>query len=62
MEFTCDACGGTFTSEWSDEDAQTEAALAFDPAELEGAAVVCDDCFQDMRAVMPDMDARYRVN
>lgn len=58
-QFTCGACGGTFPKAWSDEEALAEAEDAFDPSELEDAAVVCDDCWREMRRAMPDFDARY---
>lgn len=59
--FTCDNCHHTFDQAWSDEDAAAEAETAgFTSAELADPAVVCDDCWQAMRAAMPDLDAMYR--
>lgn len=59
-EFTCDACHGTFEYEegW---DAQAEADEVYLPGELErdGAVEVCDECFKQMRAAIPEMEARY---
>lgn len=59
-EFTCEACGDTYTQIWTDDDARAEANAVFRPEELVDAAVVCDACFTEMRAAMPDMNARYR--
>lgn len=56
--FTCDACGGNFPKGWSDDEAATEAGV-FAPSELVDAAVVCGDCWQEMRRQMPDLDERY---
>jgi hypothetical protein len=58
--FVCESCGGTFEKGRPDEDAWAEALAAFTPAELEDAAVVCDDCWKAMRADMPELDERYR--
>lgn len=59
--FTCDNCHRTFDQGWSDEDAKAEAeAAGFTAAELADPATVCDDCWQAMRAGMPDLDAMYR--
>jgi hypothetical protein len=59
-EFTCDNCRRTFGQERSDQDAEAEARTAgFTEAELADPAVVCDDCWQAMRAAMPDLDDRY---
>lgn len=52
MEYRCNYCGKVFESDWSDEDAFREAELLFGsrPDEWnEPYAVVCDDCFQEMR-------------
>jgi hypothetical protein len=59
--YTCAHCGGTFVKGWTDEEANAEAAEAFAPSELEDVALVCEDCWQAMRAAMPDFDARYPV-
>lgn len=57
--YVCGACGGTFAKGWTDEEAAAEAGSAFSPAELDDAAIVCDDCWQKMRATMGDLDTRY---
>lgn len=49
--FTCAACGETFECAWTDEEAEVEAAERFGShpdAWREGAAVICDDCYQKM--------------
>jgi len=57
--YYCEACGGVFTKGWTDEEAMAEANAAFIVAELKDAATVCDPCWHQMRAAMPDLDARY---
>lgn len=57
--YTCDACGETYTSGWTDEEAAAEAAAAFSAEELYDPATVCDPCWREMRAAIPDLDARY---
>lgn len=41
--FTCELCGRAFDKEWSDDEAQAEAAEAF--GDVDEWAVVCDDCY-----------------
>jgi DNA-directed RNA polymerase subunit RPC12/RpoP len=48
--YTCAQCGKTFVSEWSDEDAQAEAAANFSSEELADTAVVCDACYELLMA------------
>lgn len=48
VTYTCARCGKSFESDWTDEEAQAEAAEKFDAEELEDAAVVCDDCYKTM--------------
>lgn len=48
-EYTCAECGKTFTTAWSDEEANAEAAKNFPTMPIEEMAVVCDDCY---RAIM----------
>jgi DNA-directed RNA polymerase subunit RPC12/RpoP len=59
--YTCESCGKTFDSDWSDEDAAAEAQENFpgiDTSNPNEAAVVCDDCYQhimaDFRGVAPN--------
>lgn len=55
--FTCDSCGGTFDAGWSDEERDAEAVELWGETPTD-AAVVCDDCFQAMQAVLPIADFR----
>lgn len=51
--FTCDNCGKTFESDWSDEDAAAEAQENFpgiDVTDPDEAGLVCDDCYQEIMA------------
>ena len=54
MEKICAACGDSFEPLNSDEDAnqaardRTKARQGFDPGDVGGWAVICDDCFQEM--------------
>lgn len=61
-EFTCNACQQSFPKAWSDAAAVAEAEGTFTAAELATAVVVCDPCLLEMRAAMPDLDARYRAS
>lgn len=47
IKFTCSACGGTFNSCWSDEEALAELRATFDVPVTECVAV-CDDCYKIM--------------
>jgi hypothetical protein len=58
-KFKCAACGEEFESERSDASAHAEAALAFPDEDIDDMAVVCDDCWMEMRRTMPEMDAAY---
>jgi len=52
-EYQCEACGGTFEAEWSEEEAAAEAKALFGIENIhdkEQAACVCDDCFNRMKA------------
>lgn len=43
LEYKCAACGGTFTKDWSDEEAAAEKSdNGFDVYEC---VIVCDDCY-----------------
>lgn len=54
--YTCEWCGQTYESEWSEEEAQEEYENNFFPEEREGVekAIVCDDCY---KKVMGTTDA-----
>ena len=50
--FTCDNCGRTFETDWTDEEAKAEYEAAFGkPFDPETAVVVCDDCFKRLNAI-----------
>jgi hypothetical protein len=50
VQFTCDACGGTFDKGWSDAEAATESRAVFgkDRTQDPTMAEVCDDCYKAM--------------
>jgi len=51
--YTCAACGGTFTAEWSTEEAEAEALEIFgivDASRDPDMAEICDDCFKRLTA------------
>ena len=52
-------CGETLQNAWTEEEAVAEANAAFTPDELVDAALVCDDCWQNMRYAVPELDQRY---
>jgi hypothetical protein len=61
-KYTCAACGGTFSKGWSEEEALAESRDVFgvDPAQDPTMAVVCDDCYKAMTAVIPPDEWRSR--
>jgi hypothetical protein len=51
--YTCAHCGGTFTSEWSEEDANAEALENWkvpDASHRPDMAAICEDCYQAFMA------------
>lgn len=46
--YTCAACGETFVSGWSEEEALAELKANFGNIPKEDCSVVCDDCFKRM--------------
>lgn len=49
--YTCEACGGTFTSGWDDDAAQAESVQQFGVrGDAPFMACVCDDCYQELLA------------
>jgi rubredoxin len=54
MTYTCSDCGGTFESDWSDEEAREEAGQAFPDVPREEQCVVCDDCWRKMKVLAGD--------
>lgn len=47
--YTCENCGGTFEKIQSDQEAMEEAVDLFGDLATGDLAVVCQDCFDDMR-------------
>ena len=45
-QYTCAACGRTFESGWSHEEAMAESKALFGKFQPDELAVICDDCFQ----------------
>lgn len=56
--YACDSCGETYREDCADA-LELEAAEAFTPEELHDSRIVCDDCWQALRAANPALDARY---
>lgn len=48
-EYKCAACHGVFEKGWSDEEARAERRNIFPDAQDDDCAVVCDNCFHDMK-------------
>lgn len=45
-QFACESCGGTFTSDWDEEEAHREAKINFsENYRTEEMARVCGDCY-----------------
>jgi hypothetical protein len=60
LRYVCSICGLTFID--TDPDAALDEALeTFTPAELNGAHIICDDCWLAVRERVPALDARYRL-
>lgn len=53
--YTCAACGGTFETAWSDEEAAAESREAFgvDPAQDPTMAIACDSCYKALTTAIP---------
>ena len=46
-KYKCDACGGTFVADWTEEDALKEkAANGWGGMDHKAMAQVCDDCYE----------------
>lgn len=60
--YVCAECGGTFTSGRSEEDARAEFAREFPGATFQGAAQLCEDCWQEFQgwrtALSPEQEAQ----
>lgn len=52
-EFTCAMCGETFTRGLGDVAAWAEARALWHEEDLQDAALVCDDCYNYMTAILP---------
>ena len=48
MKYTCAACGLTFDSAWSDEEAKLELKEVFGDVSSKDCNIVCDDCYLEM--------------
>jgi len=53
--YICAACGGTFATKWSDEEAAAESREVFgvDPDTDPTMAIVCDDCYKAITTAFP---------
>jgi hypothetical protein len=50
-DYKCEHCGGTFTSERSDEEARAEALATWSEDPESGTmSLICDDCYQQFMA------------
>lgn len=59
MTFTCSDCGDTFEAGRPDEEAQQEALENFGRrGDAPGMAIVCDDCYKEIMAVI-EAERRY---
>jgi hypothetical protein len=59
-KFTCEVCGGCFIADNTKEECLAEAEAVFSPEELTDPVSVCDECWMELRAALPELDARYR--
>lgn len=50
-EFQCSICGGVFEKGWTEEEARAEEKELFGGNRAD-SAIVCDDCFKQMRGNM----------
>jgi protein-arginine kinase activator protein McsA len=44
-EYTCDACGGTFSKGWSDENAVAEMNREWGDIPVDKRSTVCETCY-----------------
>lgn len=52
--YTCASCGGTFDEEWTEAEAQAEAAAnGWGDVPMSEMAKVCDDCYEAMVSQVP---------
>lgn len=45
--YTCEVCGKTCKSAWTEEEALVELEIKFPEARVEDCALVCDDCYKE---------------
>jgi len=50
MEYTCDVCKKTHTSDWEDGEAVEEYSEKFGEFDREATNIVCDDCYKKIMA------------
>lgn len=48
LTFTCQACGGRYVSDWTDDEAQAECRELFGDIPLSQQVVLCTPCFAKM--------------
>ena len=48
-KFTCSICKGVFNKEWSDDEALAELKDFFGEISTANCALVCDDCWEEVR-------------
>jgi hypothetical protein len=51
--YTCECCGQTFQSDWTDEDAAREFRATFPNADIAERAEVCEPCYIMLKAICP---------
>jgi len=55
-KFTCEACGKTFPTGWTDAEARAEAkANGWGDIAQDDMAIICDDCYKEIRAWMQSL-------
>jgi hypothetical protein len=47
VKYTCDKCGGTFTSSWPDEACEAEYQANFGSNAEMTRGILCDDCYEE---------------
>lgn len=55
--YTCEQCGGTFEKGWSDEESAAEAQSIWGDLSTEDVALICEDCWQQIRPDRVPTDA-----
>lgn len=57
--FTCERCGETFESDWTDESANAEMLATFGELPKEDQAVVCDECYASIMQAMANQGTKH---